>query len=686
VPVKEQRKINLPDTHVKEFDKLLKNIKDLFSEDELGQIAQAYEQMKSSGKAEARLIRQVVPIEQWINDPYYVGPDVTNIYPFWKEKAIDVFSRPIEDKINEIILTGAIGTGKSTFAVLCVLRVIYELSCYEHIAALFNLFGVSRIAFAYLSVTKEQAQNTGFALMTEWLDSIPYFKEKFKRKDRLDSMLIWPQERMIVTYGSVANHFLGMNLFGSILDEANFFAGRSKEDADIKMNSKVSGLYTQIMTRSESRFIINGINYSLSILVSSSTVESSFTEERIEKAKNNKHTYIVSPSLWDVKPGNYKGGHFLVYTGGDGIDPFVIDSIEDINTILQQKGLKQISHNLPLENAKAVLPINIQSRLLSVPDEHRASFQGDIIIALQDLAGYSVSAANKLFNSEKVYESCVNDALSHPFSREKIVISTTSVSTQEGYIPIKAYLRNNIIFNRLNMQRFMHIDLALTGDSLGIAMCYISGWQTIYKGESNYNDLDYDSEKIEDEIKIPVLTYDFMLRIDPPKKPNKISLSKVRDFIVYLRNEKGINFGKITADQFQSEQMLQELEELGFNVGRLSVDRTADAYLGFTSLMYDGRVNFYDYKPFKREIFGVVYYPAKNKVDHTATGSKDVSDAVVGAAYNAIKSEDKTDVTQQSLVDIFIESNKGSDEEQYEKRVDDFLKNLSGILIGRKKI
>jgi len=272
------------------------------------------------------------------------------------------------------------------------------------------------------------------------------------------------------------------------------------------------------MTRSESRFIINGINYSLSILVSSSTVESSFTEERIEKAKNNKHTYIVSPSLWDVKPGNYKGGHFLVYTGGDGIDPFVIDSIEDINTILQQKGLKQISHNLPLENAKAVLPINIQSRLLSVPDEHRASFQGDIIIALQDLAGYSVSAANKLFNSEKVYESCVNDALSHPFSREKIVISTTSVSTQEGYIPIKAYLRNDIIFNRLNMQRFMHIDLALTGDSLGIAMCYISGWQTIYKGESNYNDLDYDSEKIEDEIKIPVLTYDFMLRIDPPKK------------------------------------------------------------------------------------------------------------------------------------------------------------------------
>lgn len=681
-----KRKINLPEANIKDFSKLLKNIRELFSDEELDQIAFAYEQMKSSGKSEARLIRPIIPIEQWINDSYYVGPDVTNIYPFWKEKAIDIFSRPLEDKINEIILTGAIGTGKSTFAVLCVLRVIYELSCYEHIAALFNLFGVSRIAFAYLSVTKEQAQNTGFALMTEWLDSIPYFKEKFKRKDKLDSMLIWPQERMIVTYGSVANHFLGMNLFGSILDEANFFAGRSKEDADIKMNSKVSSLYTQIMTRSESRFIINGINYSLSILVSSSTVESSFTEERIEKAKNNKHTYIVSPSLWDVKPSNYKGKYFLVYTGGDGIDPFIVDSIEDINIILQQKGLSLISPNVPLSSINKLLPINIRSRILSVPEEHRASFQGDMIVALQDLAGYSVSAANKLFNSEKVYNNCISDTLSHPFSREQIVISTTAVSTQEGYIPVKAYLRNDIIFNSLNMPRFMHIDLALTGDSLGIAMCYISGWQTIYKSKSNYDELDYNSDEIEDEIRIPILTYDFMLRINPPKKPNKISLSKVRDFIVYLKNEKRINFGKITADQFQSEQMLQELEELGFNVGRLSVDRTADAYLGFTSLMYDGRVNFYDYKPFKREIFGVVYYPAKNKVDHTATGSKDVSDAVVGAAYNAIKSEDKTDITQQSLLDVFIESNKGSDEKQYEERVDEFMKNLSGILLGKRKI
>ena len=51
----------------------------------------------------------------------------------------------------------------------------------------------------------------------------------------------------------------------------------------------------------------------------------------------------------------------------------------------------------------------------------------------------------------------------------------------------------------------------------------------------------------------------------------------MRDFIVFLRNELGVKFEIITADQFQSAQLLQELGELGFNTGSLSVDRTPDA-------------------------------------------------------------------------------------------------------------
>lgn len=662
-PFKQANKVQDDKITNQEFELLLKDISDLYTAEELEEIRTAFTMMKSSGKQKAKLIRPIVPIEKWITDPYYVGPDAENIYPFWREEIIRIFNSPI--KINQVVLTGAIGIGKTTAATLAIIRKIYELSCYEHIAALFNLFGVSRIAFAYLSVTREQAMNTGFSLLLEWFDSIPYFKEKFKRKDKLDSMIIWPQERLLITFGSVANHFIGMNLFGSILDEANYFSGRKKDDADFKMNTKVSELYTQIVTRSQSRFIIDGINHSFSIVVSSSTVNSSFTNQIIESSKDDPHTVVVSPALWDVKPQNYKGKKFIVFAGGDNLDPTIINNLEDLNFLLESFGKRPITMNIDVMDAYDLVPTDVQVKLIKVPVEHRQAFQSDILIALQDLAGFSVSSANKLFYSNTAYNKVVEPNLKHPFSRREIVLSTTQISTQAGYLPLKSYLLPNIVFKNKHMPRFMHLDLALTNDSLGISMCHISGWKNIYKRDIEYERLDDEGNYlVEDEIKIPIIEFDFMLKINPPKKPNRISLAKVRDFIVYLKQELGIKFGLITADQFQSAQLIQELAELGFPTGYQSVDRTAEAYLAFTNLIYEERVKIYDYEPFRKELFSVIYYPAKNKVDHLNELSKDVSDSVVGSAFNAIKSLDKSDIQEQALTDLFVIANSGNDSQQ----------------------
>ena len=54
--------------------------------------------------------------------------------------------------------------------------------------------------------------NSGFAKLTEWIDDIPYFRENFKRKQGLDSALIWPDERIFVTVGSTHNHFIGLDM------------------------------------------------------------------------------------------------------------------------------------------------------------------------------------------------------------------------------------------------------------------------------------------------------------------------------------------------------------------------------------------------------------------------------------------------------------------------------------------
>ena len=82
------------------------------------------------------------------------------------------------------------------------------------------------IVFIYFTVSKTQALLTGYGQFRETIDSIPYFNDWFLRNKKIDSMLRFP-ERVLFTYGSGAGHVVGMNLLGSILDEANFFQGES---------------------------------------------------------------------------------------------------------------------------------------------------------------------------------------------------------------------------------------------------------------------------------------------------------------------------------------------------------------------------------------------------------------------------------------------------------------------------
>lgn len=66
--------------------------------------------MKDSEKKAAR-IREIVPIEDWLNSEYYCGQDALSIYPYWKQHIINIFNSPV--RINEVILAGSLGTRKN---------------------------------------------------------------------------------------------------------------------------------------------------------------------------------------------------------------------------------------------------------------------------------------------------------------------------------------------------------------------------------------------------------------------------------------------------------------------------------------------------------------------------------------------------------------------------------------------
>ena len=208
-------------------------------------------QMKDSEKKAAR-IREIVPIEEWINSQYYVGPDAPTLYPVWKDHIIKIFNSPV--KINEVILTGGLGTGKSTAANIILLRKIYELSCYKNIPALFNLMASSKLMFTYFNLNLAQAEQSGYGQLKEMIDMSPYFQEHFQRDMKNDSNIKFPQANMTVRFASDSNHIIGTNLVAGILDEANFYKG-STITADVATaQNKAAKLYVDIRNRRKITF------------------------------------------------------------------------------------------------------------------------------------------------------------------------------------------------------------------------------------------------------------------------------------------------------------------------------------------------------------------------------------------------------------------------------------------------
>ena len=134
-----------------------------------------------STQTRAVLLRPIVPIEEWVNSDYYIGDLCYTLYPKYKEHLISIFDedRDEDDYIDEIIMLASLGSGKTSCANVILLRKLYELSCYSDIRPLYNLMTSKKLLMVYFSITREVAENTGYAQLRNMLLSIPYFRDYF---------------------------------------------------------------------------------------------------------------------------------------------------------------------------------------------------------------------------------------------------------------------------------------------------------------------------------------------------------------------------------------------------------------------------------------------------------------------------------------------------------------------------
>ena len=565
---------------------------------------------------ESDQIREIVPIEEWINSEYYCGADVKKLYPFWKDLICDIF-RDGKQNYNQIVLTGGLGTGKSTCGLYIVLRKLYELSCYKNVAGLFGLMSNTMTAFLYFSLTKYQAERSGFAQLRLIIDGVPYFKELFQRNKYRNSTLDFP-ENIRVFYGSSTADMIGMNVISAIIDEANFFGDSSGSEVDL---GSVEELYNSVLSRTSSRFTSNGVNNSLNLVISSSTFKTSLTSELYDKSLTDPSIRYARARLWDIKPqGTYKNEYFYVFAGNDKFDPFIINDTVDLCTKLG------ISLDPSLSLPEAISKLSQEYRLLidEVPIDFRNIYENNIIQGLQDFSGMSVSSTGKLFSSRSTFESCIDESIKPLFTKSEFTVETNN---DESYNCIQYYL-NGVDFPHKECPRYMHIDIGVANDAYGIACCYKYG------------------SKIIDGVEVPEYFYDFSLRIVPPAPPKRVSIDRCHQFILYMRDVLGLKIGLISFDQFQSEASRQFLSEHGFNVKYQYVDKTDTAYLYFVDCLYKQCVHFSKEfaEDIKKELFDLIWYRQKGKVDHPSDtkhgGMKDRMDAVVGALYNAFQTKE----------------------------------------------
>lgn len=415
----------------------------------------------------------------------------------------------------------------NTVGMYILIRKLYEISCYKNIPALFGLMTTANIVFMYFSLTKQQAEITGYAQFRTTIDSIPYFQECFCRDTHFNSMLKFP-ENVIFRHGASCTDQIGSNLIATIMDEANFFNSSGAASTDANAISAIQTLHTSVLNRGASRFMSNGVNSSISVLISSPTYSSSYTQQRIEASIGNPHAKVYRCRLWDCKPDKYSKEVFYVFLGNEKIDPFLINDVIDLNAALEGEMCEPYT-GTSLKEGIAKMPPRMRGKIDAIPMEFRDKFEQNLIQSIMDIAGYSVAPTGRLFSSRKIWNTCITDEIPQVFYKNQFKIETEN-NSESNYI--EYYLNKNVKFIDNKKKHFIHIDQSIAHDSTGFAMCH-KGTPIEQNGSI-----------------MPTIILDFCLRITPPPAPRKIDIARVRAFIFYLIKTLKINIGKVTYDTF----------------------------------------------------------------------------------------------------------------------------------------
>lgn len=386
-----------------------------------------------------------VSIEEFLDSPEFLGSTDITLWPEVRKAIVainkDWWKGP-NIAVNEAVLMGSTGSGKSEISKITQLYHLYLLSCIDVPQALYGLPKTTSIVIAIMAAKPHVTKKVLYAPLRHLVEHMPYFQKHLRPNKLVESEMIFDEKNIrVVPGGSDADSILGEAIIGGIIDEINFMNVVLKSKK-AEVTTGRAGMYDQAQTihsamtrRKKGRFIHQGPQIGVICTSSSTRYKGDFTDKRKQQVSQNKEkgVFIYDKPQYEVWPQErYCGEKFRLLVGND--------IVSDTRILIGDEKVPE------------------GSLVLDIPIEYLSEFQRDPHSALRDICGISTSSISPFFKRRfKIYEAI---DLGNEIGLESFLNKDNVVLGVDDMPQIKFghYCANP------SRPRYVHIDLSITGD------------------------------------------------------------------------------------------------------------------------------------------------------------------------------------------------------------------------------
>jgi len=300
-----------------------------------------------------------------------------------------------------------------------------------------------------------------------------------------------------------------------------------------------------------------------------------------------------------------------------------------------------------------------QGNIVEIPIEFLRKFQDNPENAVLEYLCIPGGSVNPFFrNTTKIREAVHGDKS----------VSRPNPIDEETYVFSSDFKAGND-----RKPRYMHIDLAINRNAVGMSMCHAGGFvkrRVMLPGQ-----------KHEVEASLPIVVFDFIARLKPRRAYGErdMDYDALLLMIEELAFERGFNLidGLVTFDRFQSHMMISRVRGLNIPCALLSVDHTTSALIvdyskennirrealhkqpsvamgAFRDAFYQDRLVFTKMEMFdeyrtwlEKEVDEMQWNVDKQKAVKMEGGSDDLLQSAAGATFHCVNNATEIHIPEQ---------------------------------------